>query len=338
MRVHITNIHGIGGTAKMAQQMVVDIAKEKFHYNEIGIFVYPVDSDSPEMLRTRLDGILASVSYGDIVICQFPTWNEIMFDEAFTNHLNVYAGLKKIIFSHDFMPLMFESNRYQLKRTIDLYNQADVLIVPSQNMANLLYSEGLKVQKVIVQRMWDCQVSIDTSVIPRFCKMINFAGDTNGFKFSFVQEWKYDKVKLAVTAREGDWEHNENIEFIGWFENQDVLANTLRRRGGFGLLWTENDYYREYMKLNACSKLSLYLAAGLPVIVHSSIAEVDTICQKNLGLVVDSLDEAVKIVDNMTEEQYDQMRQNVEKFGELIREGYFTKKILIDSVFKLLYE
>lgn len=336
MRIHITNIYNLAGAAAKSQHMVTAIAKDVLHANELGIHRYPADSDLPEMLRARLDGILAAVEQDDIVIFQSPTWNGIGFDRALIERLNVYRRGKKVFFIHDIPPLMFESNRCFLNEHIELYNKADLIILPSQNMADFLTEEGLSVKKIVAQKMWDCPISIDRSVTPEFHKVINFAGKTDGFKFSFTQEWKYDTVRLAVTAREGDWEHGTNIEFMGWFEDQNMLANALRRNGGFGLLWTGNDYCEEYMKLNACSKLSLYLASGLPVIVHGSIPEADTIRRKNLGLAVDSLDEAVERIENMTKEQYSEMMRNAGEFGELIRDGFFTKKVLTDAVFYLL--
>ena len=101
--------------------------------------------------------------------------------------------------------------------------------------------------------------------------------------------------------------------------------------------WSENEYWKEYTKLNACSKLGLYLAAGLPVIVHNSIPEASTILLKNLGLAVESLDEAVEKIECMRKEEYDQMVRDVGQYGELIRGGFFTKKVLIDAVFNLLF-
>ena len=40
----------------------------------------------------------------------------------------------------------------------------------------------------------------------------------------------------------------------------------------------------------------------------------------------------------MTLDKYSQMVRNVSEFGELIRGGFFTKKALIDAVFRLLYD
>ena len=103
-------------------------------------------------------------------------------------------------------------------------------------------------------------------------------------------------------------------------------------------MWTKDSYCREYMKMNANYKFSAYLAAGIPVIVNNNIAERDTIVRKNLGLAVDSLDEAVSKVEKMNRKQYDEIVSNVKIFSNLIREGYFTRKCLTDAVFKLLYD
>ncbi|MCR2048536.1 sugar transferase [Acetatifactor muris] len=336
MKVHITNIYGVTGIGLKAQQAAAEIAKRDLQYQELGIYFYPVDSDSPDMLRTRLDGILASVSPGDVVIMQSPTWNDIRFDESLMNRMNRYSGLKKIIWLHDVQPLMKEAKREFLSRWIELYNQADLIIAASQNEVDVLRSHGLRVRKTVIQRMWDCQVSVDRTLVPRFQKVINFAGDpSNEPKLAFARNWKYDNITLAVTVNGGSWAQGKNIRFLGWYNNDNLLVNALRRSGGFGLLWSEDAYWREYMRINASYKFSTYLAAGIPVIVPSDIAESDTILRKNLGIVADSLDEAVERVAAVKEEEYKKMAEDTEQFAWLLREGYFTRKVLTDAVFQV---
>lgn len=339
MKVHITNSYGAIGTWVKAQNAVTDIAKKNLHYNELGIYHYPVKADTPEMLRVRLDGILASVSLKDVVIMQSPTWNDFAFDERLISLLGAYDGLKKIIFIHDVVPLMNESWNGLMKRYIDHYNQADLIIAPSEAMVDFLRMKGMTVEKAVVQKMWDCAVSIDNTVRPQFGKVINFAGNPNiDSKFAFAKDWKYDDVQLAVTVDDGDWMKGKNISALGWFDNENLLADTLRRNGGFGLLWSEEPFWREYMQKNASYKISVYLAAGIPVIVPSDLAERDTIIRKNLGIVVDSLDEAVDRVVHMNEDTYRKMVNSVEQFSCLLRDSYFTKKALIDAVFRLFVD
>lgn len=340
MKIHITSLHGqpIDSIGQKAQNAVADIAKKTLDCNELGIFWYNVNHDSRQMLLARLDGILASVSYGDIVIFQYPTWNDISFDEAFIGRLNNYIGLKKVFLIHDLSPLMDVEKRPLLPRHIALCNQADLIILPSQCMADFLRSEGLTVEKIVILGMFDFIVDIDKSISPIYKKTINFAGNPDSPKFDFVKKWNYENVELAITARDGGWAQKKNISFLGWFRNDNLLVNALRRNGGFGIVWSDDPYWREYMRLNANYKLSAYLSAGIPVIVNSGLAEKNTIVRKNLGLVVDSLDEAIDRVDKMEEEQYRKMVHDVELFSNLLRQGYFIKKALVESVFQLLYE
>lgn len=109
--------------------------------------------------------------------------------------------------------------------------------------------------------------------------------------------------------------------------------------GGFGLVWgtsenptDEEDYYR----LNISHKVSTYLAAGIPVVVPSYLSNASFIQEKGLGYVVNSLEEANRLVEYTTAEAYQHMVENVYKVSYILKEGYFTKKLLIAAVMQVL--
>ena len=47
---------------------------------------------------------------------------------------------------------------------------------------------------------------------------------------------------------------------------------------------------------------------------------------------------AVEKVEKMSDMQYNQMKDSIDQFAKLIRGGYFTKRALIEAVFKAQYE
>lgn len=51
---------------------------------------------------------------------------------------------------------------------------------------------------------------------------------------------------------------------------------------------------------------------------------------------MDSLEEASRLVEETTTEVYQQMVENVYKVSYALKEGYFTKKLLIDAVLQVL--
>ena len=121
---------------------------------------------------------------------------------------------------------------------------------------------------------------------------------------------------------------------MGWMVPDSLLLEL--SKGGFGLVWYGNDYWHQYMKYNNTIKLSAYLAAGIPVIVPGGISNQYLIEENHLGMVVDSLDEAVERVGNMEETEYQEYVGQVRNFAPLLRNGYFIKKFLIDAVQMLL--
>lgn len=326
MNVYITNLNGIGGAALYAQNMVTDIATQ-LGYRELGIYCYPVHADTPVELSKRLDGIIAGIHHGDIIIFQTPTWIATEFDEKLIDKLRHYR-VKIIIFIHDVIPLMFSGNFYLMPKTIEYYNRADLIIAPSQAMIDELRRHGLTVEKTLVQGMWDHPTTV-TSYPAKFEKKIHFPG--NPERFSFVKKWAYN-IPLYLYASQGE-DLPENVVYTPYLPD-DVLLLELSK-GGFGLVWMD-DNDKQYQTLYCPYKLGTFLTAGIPVFVQRGIANQDIIEKNGLGYIVDDLNDVIDIIDNMTIETYQQLVNNVRQFNPLLRNGYFTKKLLVNAIFEVL--
>ena len=339
MSIYITNLKGFGqnSVAELAQQMVAKIGCQSLGMTELGIEFYDASKESYPERIARFKGILASLNDGDTIIIQSPSWIAIEWDQAFSDYIDNYSNIKKIVFIHDILPLMQSQYRSLLESYINYYNHADVLIVPSKQMYNYLRKHGLKEMPYVIQHFWDHPYQVNYLLNPQNNKVINFAGNAAENKFNFVTNWNNPNVKLKVYSDPKQINKNHNLEFTGW-KNDPVLLENLRKTGGFGLVWSEDSYWREYMKLNTSYKLSTYLSAGIPLIVNSSTPEADTIKRKKIGIIADNIEEVQNAVVQTSDEEYNQFVANIDAFAKLIRDGYFTKKLLSDAVFKARYE
>lgn len=269
-----------------------------------------------------------------MVIFQSPTWNSTEFDAAYLAKLKSYHGLKLVIFVHDVIPLMFATNEYLMDKLMAAYNMADLIILPSQAMLDELRKRGLTVEKVLFQEMWDHPTDLELPV-PPFSKELHFAG--NPSRFQFVQEWTFPN-KLLVYSREEIDNPALNVDVLGWHTDLELLQQ-LAKKGGFGLVWSEpGGVEGKYYELNVSYKLSTYLAAGLPVIVQNTLSNHALIEKNGLGIVVDDLETANEKLASLTEEDYKAMVAKVQEFRKLIVNGYFTRKLLTDSVFQLFQQ
>jgi len=330
MRIYITNINGQSGmsTAQIAQNMVVDIGAE-LGYRELSIYNYNIKSDSPSELTKRIDGILAGLRAGDIVIFQVPTWNTTDFDIRFMQKLRLY-NIKIAVFIHDVVPLMFSGNYYLMSYTIDYFNMADLIIAPSQAMLDTLSEQGLTVKKTLIQGMWDHPTHLPLQKAQNR-KVIHFPG--NPERFSFVTKWAEATPLHLYTNRHA--ELPANVVMKGYLPEEQLLLEM--SQGGFGLVWMD-DHDKGYQKLYCPYKLGAFIAAGIPVIVQRGIANQNIIEKNKLGFIVDDLAEASRIVEELSDDAYQDLVTSVRQFNPLVRQGYFTRKLLTDTVFTLLMQ
>lgn len=319
-RTHITNLYGVGGIATVAQRRTVEVAKQ-LGFNEISI-LYDNGLRDPEEFDKKVTGILAGLEVGDTVIFQSPIWITSKVERDFIDRVRQYQG-KVAIFIHDVPPMMFEGNRELMPLFIELYNKADLLIVSSENMKKYLISKGVTVKKFVIQNLWDIPVDFISNSETKYIPRINFAGSDE--KFRITENINSSDIELEIyDHKPEDKLIPDNVHYHGYVDEVKLLSEL--HKGGFGLVWTEDMYWREYMKYNASYKVSTYLRAGIPLIVHRDISCRKLVEDNHWGIVVDSLEEAVERVKAMSEDEYRKYAESVSKVSGLLGDNYFTKK------------
>lgn len=325
MNVYITKMNGVSWNPLQSRQRMTAEIAHGLDCREMGIFCYNANAESEESLRTRLDGIVAGLSWGeDVVVCQFPTGNDSRFDRGLLERLKVYL-VRMIFFIQNSEELVRGSIQARIPERIKLYNQAEALIVPSLSMRQFLLDNGIrKDMKFVIQEMWDYTIDKNTIYSPQFRKEIHFTcnGGING-----LNNWNY-AIPLKLYADSGI--QGQNVHYIGGLSKGELISRL--SKGGFGLVWYQDEDTRQGMEYDVSFDLARYLAAGIPVIVPAGISNQALIEKNHLGLVVDSLEAAVTAVESMEKSEYQGYIQSVGRFAPAIRKGYYTKKCLVDAV------
>lgn len=316
MNLYITKLNGMNGILQDIQHMIAELA-HPLGFREMGIYHYNANIEKQEHLNSRFDGIIAGMQAGDIVVCQFHTWNGLRFESGLARHIKAYRG-RLVIFIHSLEALMIAGSRFMLRETVELYNQAEALIVPSHAMKKFLLDSGIRPgMKFIVQEMWDCTTSLRSLDIPKFRREMRCTGSADA---PFAKDWKYEiPLKFCTKSR------------------PDELLIELSE-GGFGLEWYHDEQSYEYMRYGNSFSLSRYLAAGIPVIVPAGISCQKLIEENHLGLVAGSVEEAAKAIEAMSEADYREYTRHVAQFAPALRNGYYTKKCLTEAVLSLFRE
>ena len=81
MKIHITNLYNFNKDDQLVQrQHKFADAGRSLGFFEMGIFAYPVETDTASELSKRLDGVIAALEPEDVVIMQLPTRNGLQYE------------------------------------------------------------------------------------------------------------------------------------------------------------------------------------------------------------------------------------------------------------------
>ena len=210
----------------------------------------------------------------------------------------------------------------------------DNKIVHNAKMEDLLVGFGASRSKLVQLKIFDYLIDDFVPQDRRFDLSIAIAGNLNVDKAGYLSELgsiKPVQWQLFGIGYKKEKINAENVNYMGCF-SPDELPKHLNQ--SFGLIWdgdsidTCTSRFGEYLKINNPHKLSLYLAAGMPVIIWSKAAEADFVRENSLGILVDSLRDVGKILSQMTELEYGNYLHCVMGVSERLRHGYFLTNAL----------
>lgn len=246
---------------------------------------------------------------------------------------------KYILFIHDIDTIRDVSNK-NIKKEINIFNNMYAIIVHNEKMKDFLIDNGVKT-KIIVLELFDYLLNKEyPNRDYKLDKSVAFAGNLAKSEFLQKKEIKDLNIKFNLYGPNFNSKNikGKNIKYNGSY-GPEVIPYEIE--GSFGLIWdgiSLNECagsFGNYLKVNNPHKLSLYIAAGLPVITWKKAAIADFIKKYDIGFTVDSLYDIEKIISDMDNKQYETYVQNVKKIQEKVCTGYFTRRAL-DEVEKLL--
>lgn len=280
-----------------------------------------------DVRQERIQNFLNDVDRDDIVLHQFPTYMSGDFEEEFQQAVQQRKA-KYVLFIHDFEPLRVERKQdweWQLAQ------QADLIIAHSPAMIELFQKHGIHTAMQTID-LFD-YLGQNPSTLPDFSTVVNYAGTWQ--KAPWLQTYTGPELNL-FGSRPKRWKEVSLPQSISWVGSFDPEAITTAFSKGFGLLW-DSDYndkfFQSYTKINAPHKASLYLKAGLPLIVWSQSYLADLVTSNQIGFTINSLEDLATKVALVSPTNYRTYQKNAKVYQTRVSNGYYTKKML-DKVVK----
>lgn len=140
MNVHITNIYGFiqDQELKKKQNLYAD-AGHILGFKEMGIFNFDVSTDTESELSKRLDGIISSLQFNDLVFVQLPTGNGEHYDNLLINKLRAYKT-KICVLLHEQIEYEYILNFVDL--IMPTNNEVHVYL-KERNYSNVFYKKNI---------------------------------------------------------------------------------------------------------------------------------------------------------------------------------------------------
>lgn len=269
------------------------------------------------------------------IIIQYPL-------ESPKDIVNFFVKITKKLKSVNFIAIIhdLESLRFDTKRKfeeIKYLKEFKYIIVHNEKMKEYLINLGIEEDKFIVLGVFDYKVDMINVPKRNLKNEVAIAGNLSDNKSGYV--YKLSKMntttKFNLFGPNYNGDISENVKYFGEFAPEEI-PNILQ--GSFGLVWDGSDIEScmgitgKYLKYNNPHKLSLYIIAQLPIIIWKEAALAEFVKRENIGIVVDRIEEIEDKINNLSDYEYKNMLHNVNEISLRLKEGYYIKKAIQESI------
>lgn len=292
--------------------------------------------------------VFAKLRKDDILVYQHPSSGTRIANKIIP-WIKKLKKVKLVVVIHDLESLRQLSYMYNetVHKIADnrLLNNFDKIICHNDEMKKYLVDSGIPEEKLISLEIFDYISSLEMKNSPNNNNnALTIAGNLYPEKSPYIYKllectFNY-QLNLYGPYMDSNIKLGDKIKYFGSF-NPDELPGKLE--GKFGLVWdgdsieTCSGNTGNYLRYNNPHKTSLYLTAGIPVIIWKEAAMAKFIKKHNVGILVENLLEIEGIINGISEYEYAELKNNAIRLGNKLREGYYFKKAIKESV-KLLGE
>lgn len=309
----------------------VATSAKQLGFQEINITGYPDVGNNPERRRHLREAVLSAVQPGDLVVVQFPMWTHLNFQAEFFDYIRSIESVKMVALIHDIPTWMFTKGEEEYDRENDFWLQQlkkfDLIMVSNEKEAHKLQEDGVDVPMVGME-LWDYFYSGPRQE-KKFSKKLYYIGGRDIIDTDYKASTPLYLYNKHVEQRVID---SGSVIWLGRKPSDEIVSSL---DGGFGVVVTDNLKEKSnmnfvyYNQFNNPTKLSTYMAAGLPVITMRKTHHAKMIEEQGIGLVVDDLNDIDTVLSQMTAQDYQRMVEKMKPWQDAISEGFFIKRALM---------
>lgn len=312
----------------------------------------PAFSDDKYTFKDKLIKALAAACWwiriffilksGDSLFMQHPMYGK-KISYKFIPWIRKHKKCKFIVLIHDLESLRggIEGQFENMEAANDFADNVflkcfDRVICHNSKMRDYMASKGFEKEKLVSLEIFDYLSAREAKnsakhTDPTLVIAGNLAPGKCGYAYKMAKaSSEFLKLELYGNYYDDNY-HAEGVTYHGSFE-PDELANHID--ADFGLIWDGNSVDScigntgNYLRYNNPHKASFYLSAGIPVIIWKEAALADFVKKNNVGICVENLVGLDKVIEEISDEEYSEMKKNTVELSKKLRNGYFLNRAL----------